>query len=182
LNTQLQHLYNSLEQERAVLLEQINRLSPEQYHYAPKGKWSVSQILAHIVTGERLSVQYLNKKMLGIHEAKNSGALEELKMIVLKLSQRLPLKFKAPRTVVDNTPSYQNLNDLTTDWSNVRNELKILLEKFQDDQINKKVYRHVRAGLLNIQHALLFFREHIIHHTPQIERLITHKEYIKESM
>ena len=132
--------------------------------------------MAHIITGERLSVQYLNKKILGISEAENSGVVEELKMIVLKLSQRLPFKFKAPRTVVEKTPSYQNLNNLIADWDNARSELKTLLEKFQDDQINKKVYRHVRAGLLNIQHALLFFREHIVHHAPQIKRLIEQKE------
>lgn len=102
--------------------------------------------------------------------------VEELKMVVLKVSQRLPFKFKAPRSVVEKTPSYQSLNDLIIEWDHTRGELKILLEKFQDDQITKKVYRHVRAGLLNIQHALLFFREHIVHHTPQINRLITHKE------
>lgn len=176
MNSKLERLFNSLENQRAVLLNQLKTLSSEQLHYAPEGKWSVSQILAHIITGEKLSVQYLNKKILGIHEAKNSGFIEEVKMIVLKLSQRLPFKFKAPRSVVEKTPSYQDLQDLIIEWNQVRGELKILLEKFQDDQIRKKVYRHVRAGLLNVQHALMFFSEHIVHHTPQINRLITHKE------
>ena len=174
MNSKLEHLYNSLESERAVLLDQLKNLSTEQLHYAPEGKWSVSQILAHIITGEKLSVQYLNKKILGIDEIKNSGIVEELKMVILKLSQRLPFKFKAPRSIVEKTPSYPSLHDLISDWDQTRGELKVLLEKFRDDQIHKKVYRHVRAGLLNIQHALLFLREHIIHHTPQIERLITH--------
>jgi len=176
MNKRLYQLFNLLEIERSVLLEQIKKLSPEQFHYAPAGKWSTSQILAHIVTSEQLSVQYLNKKILGINEAKNSGVVEELKMVVLRLSQRLPLKFKAPRSVMEKTPSYQSFNDLIADWDNVRSELKILLEKFQDDEIRKKVYRHVRAGLLNIQHALIFFREHIVHHSPQIERLIPQKQ------
>ena len=93
-------------------------------------------------------------------------------MVVLQLSQRLPLKFKAPRVVVENTPAYANFEELTTDWNKTRAELKTLLEKFDDTQIRKKIYKHIRAGRLNIQHALLFFREHIIHHTPQINRLI----------
>jgi uncharacterized damage-inducible protein DinB len=172
VNRKLHLLFNLLETDRAVLLNQIKKISPEQFHYAPEGKWSVSQILAHIIAGERLSVQYLNKKMLGINDVKNSGITEELKMLVLKLSQRLPFKFKAPRTIVDKTPVYQTLDDVISDWNRVRRELGTTLEKFQDHQINKKVYRHVRAGLLNVQHALLFFREHIIHHTPQIERLM----------
>jgi hypothetical protein len=172
VNARLHRLFNSLEHDRSVLLEKMRHLSPEQFHSAPEGKWSVSQILAHIIAGERLTVQYLNKKMLGINEAKNSGVAEELKMFVLKLSQRLPFKFKAPHSIVEHTPSYFNLNDIISDWDQVRIELKATLEKFRNDQIRKKVYRHVRAGLLNVQHALLFFREHIIHHAPQIDRLV----------
>ena len=175
MNTRLNTLFNALERERVILLEKIKKLSPEQFHNTPTGRWSVEQILAHIIAGERLSILYLNKKMLGLNEAENSGPVEELKMVILKLSQQLPFKFKAPSMIVENTPSYQSLNDLIADWDNTRLELKVVLEKFRDDQIKKKVYRHVRAGLLNIRHALLFFREHIIHHTPQIKRLINTK-------
>jgi uncharacterized damage-inducible protein DinB len=172
LNARLNSLFTSLENERAALLGQMRTLTAGQFHDAPEGRWSVSQILAHIIAGERLSIHYLNKKMLGIDEAKNSGLTEEVKMLILKLSQRLPFKFKAPRVLVENTPSYQNLNDLISDWDTVRSELRATLERFRDDQINKKVYRHVRAGLMNIQHALLFFREHMIHHIPQIKQLL----------
>ena len=39
-------------------------------------------------------------------------------------------------------------------------------------QLKKKIYKHFFAGRLNIQHALIFLREHIIHHQPQINRLL----------
>ena len=182
MNARLLHLFTMLEKERADLLASIKHVRQEHFRTAPKDKWSIEQILAHIITGERLSIQYLNKKILGIHEAENSGIVEALKMVALTISQRLPFKFKAPRSVVENTLSYKNLDDLVSDWDSVRNELKVFLEKFEDDQINKKIYRHVRVGLLNIQQALLFFREHLIHHAPQIHRLVTHKDNVQKGM
>ena len=172
MNTKLQHLFDSLERERDSLLATVKNLSPDKQQHAPEGKWSIQQILAHIIAAEKLSIMYLHKKMLGIKEVEDTGVLEEIKMALLQLSQRLPLKFKAPRVVVENTPAYANFEELTADWNKTRAELKTLLEKFDDTQIRKKIYKHIRAGRLNIQHALMFFREHIIHHTPQINRLI----------
>ena len=172
MNTKLQLLFDSLERERETLTATLKNLSPEKQQRAPEGKWSIQQILAHLIAAEKLSVMYLHKKMLGIKEAEDTGVLEEIKMVLLQISQRLPLRFKAPRAVVENTPAYATFEELTVDWDKTRAELKTLLEKFDDRQIRKKIYKHIRAGRLNIQHALLFFREHIIHHTPQINRLL----------
>ncbi len=171
MNSKLQLLFDSLESERANLLTSLKNLSADKQRHAPAGKWSIQQILAHLIAAEKLSIMYLQKKMLGIAEAENTGLWEEVKMILLRLSQRLPFKFKAPRTVIENTPSYASFDELVADWDKTRAELKTLLEKFDDAQIKKLIYKHVRAGRLNIQHALMFFHEHIVHHTPQINRL-----------
>ena len=172
MNPRLRLLFDALETERHRLLERVAQLSSEQFHRAEQGKWSMSQILGHLVTAERLSLRYMNKKILGMHDAGDTGIREEIKMVLLKISQRLPLKFKAPKAVIENTPPYSDVQELKADWDKERAELKGLLEKFNDTQIKKKIYRHVRVGLLNIQHALIFFREHYFHHWPQIKRLL----------
>src|SRR6185295_4654111 len=169
---QLQRLFDTLEADRHWLLDQVRPLSAEQFNRAAPGTWSLSQILSHLITAERLSRLYMNKKILGIQQAGNTGIWEEIKMVVVKLSQRLPFKFTAPKVVVENTPHYAELTQLASDWEKERAELKKLLEAFSDTQIKKKIYRHVRAGRLNIQHALIFFREHYLHHLPQIKRLL----------
>ena len=64
------------------------------------------------------------------------------------------------------------IGQLQADWETERAELKALLEKFNDTETKRKIYRHIRAGRLNIQHALIFFREHYRHHWPQIKRLL----------
>ncbi len=172
MNARLQKLFNKLEEDRIKLFKEVEKLSPEQFQHSENGKWSVQQILSHLYIAEKLSLQYIAKKVLGIKDADRSGLAEELKMILLKLSQRLPFKFKAPRALNELTPSGLSFEQLRDEWESEREQLKIFLEKFEPEHLDKKIYRHVRAGLLNIQHALIFFREHYIHHLPQIKRLM----------
>lgn len=174
MNARLQFLFDSLEAQKKKLLDLMHGTDQQQRNAAAPGTWSVNQVIAHLIASERLSVGYLNKKMLGIKDYPNSGLLEEAKMIVLVISQRLPFKFKAPRVIVENTSPFQNSEELLEAWDKIRLELKAVLEKFTDEQVKRKVFKHPVAGMLNIQQALRFFREHIIHHQPQIKRLLKH--------
>lgn len=175
MNNTLLTLFDLLETQRNELLNLVSPLSNEQLNAHPEGKWSIAQVLSHIIASERLSVNYLNKKILGIKEAPDTGLIEELKMIILIISQRLPLKFKAPKVVAENTLSYQTAEQVKEAWEKTRNDLKETLTRFQDDQLNRKVYKHPIAGMFNIKQSLRFFREHIIHHTPQIKNLLRQK-------
>jgi uncharacterized damage-inducible protein DinB len=172
LNTRLEQLFDDLEVQREELLHKLKPLSAEALQKHPAEKWSIAQVLAHLIVSEQLSIAYLNKKMLGIESTVNTGLKEEFKMITLIVSQRLPFKFKAPPMVVDKTPVYENIDQLITAWETTRSELKIVLEKFQDNQMKRKIYKHPVAGMLNIQQALRFFGEHIAHHTPQVKNLL----------
>ena len=114
----------------------------------------------------------MQKKIQGIKDTTDSGLLEELKINLLILSQRLPgLKFKAPKVVIEQMAELQDLNSIHAEWDKVRRELKILLDNIPDELINRKIYRHALAGYLNVKHCLLFFREHIIHHRRQLRKL-----------
>lgn len=168
----LQKQFETLEAQRNNLLQSLNGLSQEQLLKSPAGKWSLAQVFSHLITSEQLSVGYLNKKLQGIDEVGNTGVAEELKMLVLIVSQRLPLKFKAPKVVVENTPTYKTLPEIEQAWQKTREELKATLARFRDDQLNKKIYKHPVAGRLNIKQTLRFFQEHTIHHTPQIKNLL----------
>ena len=171
MSPHLQKLYASIEKQREQLLYSLRLLSNERRNEYQAGKWSIHQIIAHLITAERLSVQYLNKKILGVNEARDSGMLEEMKMILLIISQRLPLKFKAPKAVTDQTSKETDFNKLVEQWDQTRRELKTLLDRVEEQHVNRKIYKHVRVGMMNVKHALKFFREHVNHHTPQIKRL-----------
>ncbi len=60
-----------------------------------------------------MSLIYMKKKSLGVDELDDSGILEALKFRFLQASQRIPmLKFKAPKAVVEHTPTSVSFDTL----------------------------------------------------------------------
>ena len=170
MNESLQEIFSSIEQQRATLLQELKSATPETLVHSKNEKWSTSQIARHLITAERLSVGYINKKINAIGEVENTGLLSELKLWIFIVSQRLPIKYKAPATLGDQPTNYLSIEALEKDWDDARADLKKLLENFPSTGLKKKIYRHPVMGRCNIVHALIFFREHTIHHWPQIKR------------
>jgi uncharacterized damage-inducible protein DinB len=172
MQPQLQKLFDKIEKQKQDLLLLIQSHNPAQLQHSSLGQWSLGQVYAHLITSERMSMQYLKKKYLGIQEQPRTGIIEELKIVALVISQRLPFKFKAPKVVQDNTPLLTDAGTIAEAWAATRLEMNELLNQFTADQLTRKVYKHPVAGRLNIQQAVRFFSEHMIHHTPQIKRLL----------
>lgn len=168
-----QKAFNSLEHQRELIFSMIKDLPQDVYTTAPAGKWSIAQILMHLLTGERLSIAYMKKKSLGVDSLKNSGVKQSMLSILLKISQRIPnLKFKAPKVIVDNTPEALPLDELISRWKKSRNDLEQFLEGIPEKHSRKLIYKHPIAGMLNAGQALKFMYEHVHHHLPQIKRLL----------
>jgi uncharacterized damage-inducible protein DinB len=173
VNKQLHKTFLQLEHQREQFLARITGLSATQFSASPApGQWSVSQIVTHLIASERLSIAYMKKKSLGIDQLGNSGMGSSLRMILLKISQRFPFKFKAPKVVIDNTPDAWPFDELVHQWQSVRNELSAFLESLDDKHIKKLIYKHPIAGRLDARQAMIFFYEHANHHRPQIERIL----------
>lgn len=173
MTTRLQHLFDALEKEHQQILSAIEVLTDEEFRTRTNpSKWSVSEILAHLQTSEQLSTQYIIKKYQGINDYQNTSFLHDMLMVFVQASQRLPFKFRAPKVVASNTPAYETKQQLIENWSKTSALMKEMLDKFDEQQLKKQIYRHPRIGLINIQHAVMFFREHMIHHRPQVLRQI----------
>ena len=168
----LHQRFERLEIMRQKIFIAVRESPPEYLNYNPPGKWNMLEILTHLLTAEHLSMNYIKKKSLGINEAGDSGVFESVKFLLLRISQRLPLKYKAPTYVIENTPNALSLDEIERQWDTLRNELRNFLESFDERNLQKKIYRHPVAGRLNIIQALKFFYEHIHHHKPQIEQLL----------
>jgi hypothetical protein len=165
--------FNMLEADRQKLLLTLTAIPPEAtLSQAPAGKWSVNQILTHLITSERLSLLYMRKKSLGVQNLSNSGIREALKLVVLKVSQRLPLKYKAPGILVEHTPEVLPLPQAVEQWNTVRNDLRKFLDGIKDQHIRKMIYKHPVVGMLDVMQAMAFFHEHIHHHWPQVKNLL----------
>ena len=174
MNQYFQSIFSELESQRSALLTNIHGVSDEQFNRQPSpGKWSLAEVLTHIITAEQLSLGYMKKKILAKEELPNSGLSESIRLAVLKVSQRIPaLKFKAPAVVLKSTPPAFTKKEVLEHWQRHREELKQFLETIPEKDVRKLVYKHPLAGRFDARQALVFFREHIIHHLPQINRLL----------
>ena len=174
MHPSIQPLFDQLEARRESILNSFHSFSNERFNQRPsKNKWSAAEILSHLLTAERLSVAYMQKKAQGISGLSRTGLWEEVKLAILILSQRIPgLKFKAPKRVVEGTTVLRSLPEITAAWTTVRKDLRALLENLPAEYLDRKLYRHPVAGYLNPVQAVIFFREHLIHHSPQLQRLL----------
>ncbi len=173
MNSDLKIQFEVIRKERTTVLQEVSSLTEEQFNFSPHlGKWSISQILTHVLTSEQLSLGYMTKKAKVIHTLDDSGWIESLKMLLLKVSQRIPLKYKAPKVVVASTPAALSKEELSQRWHHQLNELKDFLETIEDKHVRKKIYKHPIAGRLDVRQALQFFQEHFHHHLPQVWRLL----------
>ena len=173
MNKHFEPIFNALQEQKENLLGQVKSISPDTFNYKPApGKWSINQILMHLITSEKLSIGYMKKKSLGVDQLRNSGIMEKIRIGFFIISQRLPLKYKAPRVVVDKTPQAGSLTELIQQWDAVRSELADFLERIEDKNVYKVIYKHPFAGRLDVAQTMIFFREHIIHHSPQIFRIL----------
>lgn len=165
-----------MEQDRIELLGKLKPYPKEMLDSSPTpGRWSINQILSHLITSEQLTLIYLKKKSLGVDQLANSGLVEDVKMVLLKISQRLPLRFRAPDLVVKNTPAPAPLQELEVRWDVLRREFRDFLETVKEENLGKLIYKHPVAGRLNVLQCVVFMHEHFQHHRPQINRTVRNK-------
>jgi uncharacterized damage-inducible protein DinB len=169
-----QRLFEQLESRKEEILRSFRSMSVEQFNLRPRdNKWSAAEVLSHLVTAERLSVAYMHKKAPAITTLERTGLWEEIILGILIVSQRMPgLKFKAPKRVVENTTVLMTLPEIEAAWKVIRDDLRTLLETLPREEWNRKIYRHPIAGYMNLKQALIFLREHLIHHGPQLRALV----------
>jgi uncharacterized damage-inducible protein DinB len=171
MNQKLLRIFERAEADRKAILDIIKNLPEDKFSHRPVNKWSISQIIAHIILAERFSLQYMKKKSLGIDSVGKSGLWEDLKFFILKISQRIPMKYKAPK-VLGESPQPLSREDAVRQWLQVRNELHAFISTLDNQHVKKKIYKHPVSGRLNVMQAVSFFREHANHHLPQIKRLL----------
>jgi uncharacterized damage-inducible protein DinB len=173
MKERLDYIFQRAEKDRKHILSLVGDLPDEKFFYCDGNRWSISQILTHIILSERISLQYMKKKSLGIKQVKNAGLWEDLKYLLLVLSQRLPLRYSAPKFLAEQElPKNKSFEKIEQDWQESRNQLRAFIDHLESGTLKKKIYKHPVSGRLSVLHAVDFFREHANHHLPQIKRLL----------
>lgn len=175
MNSQLDRHFKSLTMATQTLLKEVGLLSSSTYDYIPgNGRWSISHILTHLLTSERLSLNYMKKKSQApVAILDTVGLTDDVRFFLLKLSQHLPVRYKAPKVVLENTPAPLSFDGLVRDWEILRTEMHDFLQEIDPGKIDKKIYKHPIAGRLSAVHAVKFMTLHLNHHRSQIMAIIS---------
>lgn len=164
-------LIRTMENERREIVAFCDNFTEAQLKIREsQDTWSMAQVMLHVVTSERLALLDIKRKVSNKDQFKNAGFGSWLRSRILRLALYLPLKFKAPQRA-DVTNMEADYGKVKSDWDKVRAELLEIIENCDDATIRKELFKHPRAGNLNLYQSLEFIRAHMLHHKMQIKRL-----------
>lgn len=169
--------FDRIETQRKEIFSKLDALTDEQRHYNPgPGEWNILQVVHHLVTAEKLSVNYIKRKVRSDQTLRKSGILSKLRSVSLKWALKLPIKFTSPK-ITDATGKDPDYKKLKTEWREIRSELEELMNELDESMLKSEIFKHVVAGRMNMKQALEFMEEHTAHHQKQIERIRKHSSF-----
>ena len=171
MNPKLEMKYLSLEKSRNRLLDELEGLDDELLNLPPAaGKWSINQIIYHLIEVEKVTTGYVNNKLQKQENLGASSFSNSFKSMLLKLALRSGRKYKAP-AVVANVPETGMLHKLRQQWDDTRFKLEDVLNEITPQHMDKCLFKHPFVGPLSINQTLAFLQDHFEHHERQIQQL-----------
>jgi DinB superfamily len=171
MNPKFDKKFISLEKKKNKIVETISGLDREILNKKLKeDKWSITQILFHIVKTERL-VEISIKNKIKDKNLKEIEIHSSFMILYCRFAFASFFKFKAP-DLLRNIPEVYDIEELKSKWQIIRKEFKELLEEFPPDFFNSSVFEHPYFGKFNIFQTLDFLYYHIKRHEGQITRII----------
>lgn len=174
IDPRLEKHIKRLDDKLIQLLKTLKVYSEDQLNRKPdQDKWSVIQIMHHLMLAEGGSLNYVKKKTSFNPELKDAGVKAALRELALSTYFGSPLKRKAPATISgDKLPAHASFWKTAQDWKNQRSELREFLCTLPPDLLKKEVYKHPFVGRITIYGMMRFFEQHFDRHHKQIQRII----------
>lgn len=170
--TKLETRFAQIEANRKQLLQELKQYPDAVLNKNPApGKWSVIQVLEHLMASEGASLRYLQKKTLDTSKAAPAGVKGAAKLLLTKAAFMLPIKFKAPE-IMEPVTSNVSLKEAEEKWTSIRSGLYQLLSKLPEKDLDKEIWKHVVSGKMNAYQMIEFFNFHFKRHQGQIERTL----------
>ena len=170
-------LFFKLEEQRSKFLNNYSHLTPEQLRFKPDPEsWNLLQVMRHIVTAEKQSIILIQRRIGLNKKLTKTGLGATLRYLIMKIAFVLPIKFKAPK-IAEVREENPDLDLMKEEWETIRSDLKQLLDETDEHVLASTVYKHPRAGLLNMNQALGFMTNHINHHLKQVGRIQNHPSF-----
>lgn len=164
--------YKLLEEKREQLFSELKKHSDEVLNKKPSpDKWSVMEVIQHLMKGEGASLMYLQKKTLDVSKASKTGFKNKWRYFILDTVFSLPLKFKAPQ-ITSPKNDFVTLEELDKKWDKIRKEILEITDKINEKDFDKELWRHIISGKMNLLQMVDFFTIHFDRHREQIDRTL----------
>jgi hypothetical protein len=164
-----------LEAQRISLMHKFTQLNAlDLTEPITEGKWSIIQLVEHIVLSEELSVSYVLNKVQKPELLTSVSLKSKVYLVLMGLVLKLNIKYKAPKVVTPESSVTISLTELSARWEKVRMDLE-LLSKLSPAILKKGILKHPRLGFLSFSQMLDFFSTHYAHHLEQINNQVEHK-------
>jgi hypothetical protein len=169
----LKKQFEVLRGKRKQLLEIVAPVDVASLNRSPaEGKWSILQILYHVKASEVGTLRYIDKKLSFSPDGlPNASFLSGARLLLLEITLRSPLKFKAPKGL-DVFPEKLLLEEINADWNRCDEGFLQLIDCLHEHQLGWQLFKHPIIGRLNMQQTIKFMVSHFDHHARQIKRLM----------
>ena len=160
-----------LEGDWRRLLESVSGVDETRLNEPPaEAKWSIAQILSHLLQSEDLALRYLNKKSQAGAGMEKVRLASWWRLTALVVALRSPLRVRAP-AVVATVPEHRGLDDLLEQRKGLLEGWRAFIAGYPDELRDRACYRHPYAGRLSLDQCLITLQEHLRHHTKQVARI-----------
>lgn len=172
MSKQLENQYKKFEQNRKSLLDSLQSVQGEKLNLPPAAdKWSVIQILNHLIMAESGTFGYLKKKIQGIDSLEKTSFTNWFGYQLIKIYLVLPIKIKAPQGIAQPAGD-EKLVDVIAKWDKLRADWYQFLTQIKDSDLEKAIFKHPFGSRLNIYQTIGFCDDHFKRHERQIKNIL----------
>lgn len=175
--THLPHSFEAAEQLLQALLTELDDLDEAQLIFKPApAVWSIIDVMQHLVLSEEQIHHFVAVKRDPQRTPKSQPWWTPLRMVVMELALRAPLKYKTPSASV-NPRAGASYGELKARWLQTRAQHRQFLQDLPDSQRHLPIFPHPFFGWLNIGQTWRFIHQHSSRHRRQIKRLQRHSDF-----
>jgi len=166
----IQNKLEQMDQRRRALLDRVEALEPGRLVAKPlPGKWSILEIVDHLVTAERDVLQNLPDPAQLVDRPRRLKHRIRYPIVLFVLKYNISVPVPTPRMLPRGITS---LAELRRQWDESQDWLRRYVGGLDQEGLQRAVFRHPVSGPLTVTQVLRMGRVHVEHHEGQIERLI----------
>jgi hypothetical protein len=173
----LKEALDCLNRERLGLLNRLANIAPDELYRKPDPqRWSLVQVLQHLVLAEREVLQHLPDLADLVHRKQYPYHFISYAMVLLVLKWGIPVPVPSSAMVSDGNTT---LTRIRAQWDRNFEWLTAYVNGLSIETARQAVFIHPVCGPLTISQALYMDRLHLSVHTRQINRMLQQHEMQK---